>query len=138
MTAGIEVSDLFSRKKPVTVEVNGVAFEVVYDLRRFDARISAELNAQMDVYEEAGRRRRIPDQGPLCQLLSELLVSWNLFEDGEPVPITAESIASYPEEFAMEIMTAINADRATAKNEARSSPTLRAMEPSAKRRSGTR
>lgn len=93
----VDLAALRQRRATAVVEYHGEAFNVAYRPEKYDANMQAKM---MQV-------SRSSEFGPLLELLMEMLISWDLTDAGQPVPITPETLGSLPLNLLAEVARAV-------------------------------
>ena len=80
---------------------------LVFDGDYTGAEVTVRLNVPMRVFIEARRVAASQDWEPfLAYFVAEVVRGWNLeSEDGQPVPVTSDGLASVPLDFLMRLIT---------------------------------
>lgn len=97
----MELSDLIRDERNLAVNVGDEILNVTYRPSGFTA-------AAEEKYLDAIERRRV--NMAFVEALCEILTSWDLVQDGEPVSITLESLKMLPAKLLSDIFMAIVED----------------------------
>lgn len=117
------IHELISTKERATIEVSGLALDIVYQPNRMTMRRMNELT----------RRAREEDAGAVAEMIPEILVSWDLegpLEDdegnelvteGDVVPVDSDTIEALPLFFVTELLEKLQEVVANGKNPTKAS-----------------
>lgn len=102
----MEISNLIAAKRTITVEFGGVNYKITYDPSKTTRK---QNQIWTDKVEEVQK-----DMEAVADLLDqqfiEMVVAWDLTENGEPCPITMETLATLPRPFVNVVRVAIFGD----------------------------
>lgn len=108
---GIERSALTSKLRGVTVDYFGDKLSVTYKPSEMSPAKEAELarlRKEAEDAEEGDDAARGAEQ--LASRLAEVLVGWDVVEDGKPLPPTKDNLMEFPNALLVHISTAIGDD----------------------------
>jgi hypothetical protein len=96
----IDLEALTAERRTVVIEFRGERASVTYDP---DAYTLAFTNRLLDIVKDEDTR-------PMAELLSGLIIEWELVRHGEPIPTDADGIASLPYPLLNAVLDAIQND----------------------------
>jgi hypothetical protein len=108
---GIERSALVGKLRSVTVDYFGDKLNVTYKPSEMSPAKEAELarlRKEAEEAEEGDDAARGAEQ--LASRLAEVMVSWDVVEDGEPLPPTKTTLMEFPNALLVHISSAIGDD----------------------------
>jgi len=102
----MDIGALFKKVSSIDIEYEGEKFGVSYAPQKYTSR----------VHHEVLESQKTQDFVPLVSILTAMLVSWDLTDNGKPLPITEETLSSLPVNLLMMLVGEVMKDVASGKN----------------------
>jgi hypothetical protein len=106
----VELRDLLGDKRWIEVQLPKGSFRVAYNPGAISLRRQAEIEKSMREMRTTGTQDELELVNNVGRVLCDMVVDWDLSQDGRPLPITVDVACSFPFFMFTAIMQAITED----------------------------
>lgn len=104
----MDLGALRARRAELTLEYDGQTLHFTIRPNVITPAYRDQLRTELATKEAAGASQEAVVAEAIVRNVADLVIGWDLVENGEPLPVTRETVASLPENLVGELWSAID------------------------------